>query len=524
MIKPMERHIGIRPGAPANPHRAAQMLADAETCRRTGKLDRAQSLCESLLQNYPDYVGALQTLGVTQLTKKNYRQALSCFIQAAMLCPKDCINLTNLATAYLHLGARELAAQILEQARRLTPDDLNVDFTLAAVYREDREYELAAGGYRKVLSRLPTHAEAAHGLGDCCSHLGQVAEAAVALKQAHACKPDSVAILYALSQLPASANEVNILGALERVRKEHGQSQDDFDTFVAFTRAAALDRQGRHSEAWLALQEANRREFPQHEAEYRKQTAGMETARHDARQTVARAEVRRCTPQSYPLSIFIVGPSRSGKTTVERLLGQLEGLKRGYESRLVERASRRTSQLSGLLTMRNPCDLPTALDDKFREFYFQEVQEFARGAKIVTDTYPAMIPYVGRVATALPNVRFIFVRRDRHDCALRIFMKHYRAGNHYAYDIKTIFHYLAWYYEMVELWLEKFPEISLSINYEDAVAEPKATLSRIVEFCGANVDVRFPRDLGDDQGCSQAYREFIDAALREDRPDLFWLR
>ena len=110
----MERHIGptgIRPGASANPHHAAQMLADAETCRRMGKLDRAQSLCKSLLQKYPDYVGALQTLGVTQLTKKNYRQALSCFIQAAMLCPKDCINLTNLATAYLHLGARELAAQ-----------------------------------------------------------------------------------------------------------------------------------------------------------------------------------------------------------------------------------------------------------------------------------------------------------------------------------------------------------------------------------------------------------------------------
>jgi hypothetical protein len=174
--------------------------------------------------------------------------------------------------------------------------------------------------------------------------------------------------------------------------------------------------------------------------------------------------------------------------------------------------------------MRNPSDLPKALDAKFREFYSEEVQEFGRGAKIVTDTYPAMIPYVGRVATALPNVRFIFVKRDRYDCALRIFMKHYRAGNHYAYDIRTIFHYVTWYYEMVELWFEKFPEISFSIDYEDAVAEPKATLSRIVEFCGTNVDVRFPLDLGDDQGCSRSYREFIDTAFREDRQDLFWLR
>jgi tetratricopeptide (TPR) repeat protein len=523
----MERHIGptgIRPGASANPHHAAQMLADAETCRRMGKLDRAQSLCESLLQKYPDYVGALQTLGVTQLTKKNYRQALSCFIQAAMLCPKDCINLTNLATAYLHLGARELAAQTLERARQLKPDDVNVDFTLAAVYREDREYELAAAAYRKVLSRLPARAEAAHGLGDCCSHLGRVAEAAGALEQAHACKPTSVAILYALSQLPPSSIDVNILEELEKVRKEAGQVQDDFDTFVAFTRAAALDRQGRHAEAWMALQEANRREFPKHEAEYRKQIARMHAAQHDAIQTVAHTDSRRGTPQSNPLSIFIVGPSRSGKTTVERLLGQLEGVKCGYESRLVERASRRTSQLSGLLTMRNPSDLPKELDDRFRIFYAEEVQDFAQGARIVSDTYPAMIPYVGRVATALSNVRFIFVRRDQYDCALRIFMKHYRAGNSYAYDIKTIFHYVAWYYEMVELWLQKFPEMSLSIDYENAVAEPKATLSRIVDFCGANMSGGVPPDLGDDRGCARAYREFIDTALLEDREDLFWLR
>ena len=353
----MERHIGpsgIRPGASANPQRAAQMLAEAENCRRTGKLDRAQSLCESLLEKYPDYVGALQTLGVTQLTKKNFRQALSCFIQAAMLCPKDCINLTNLATSYLHLGARELAAQTLEQARQLNPDDVNVDFTLAAVYREDREYELAAAAYRKVLGRLPAHTDAAHGLGDCCSHLGRIAEAAAALKQAHASKPHSVAILYALSQLPASATDVKILEALQQARKEEGQPQDDFDIFVAFTRAAALDRLGRHSEAWIALQEANRREFPKHEADYRNQVVRMKAAQRDANQPGVRVGAMPTTPPSHPLSVFIIGPSRSGKTTVERLLGQVEGIKCGYESRLAERTARRTSQLSGLLDNSQP--------------------------------------------------------------------------------------------------------------------------------------------------------------------------
>ena len=433
-----------------------------------------------------------------------------------MHCPKDGVNLTNLAIAYLRLGARQLAAQTLEQARRLNPNDVSVYLTLAEIYREEREYNLAAESYRKILNQLPSCAEAEHGLGDCCSNLGQVAEAAAALKRAHELKPSSVAIVYALSQLPASATDVPILASLDQVRKDEGQDQDTFDTFVAFALAAALDRQGRHVEAWSALREANRREFPKHESAYRKQVVRMNTAREAAlHESAIHTGDRPKNPQSQPLSLFIVGPSRSGKTTLEHLVAQLEGVKCGYESRLVERAARRTSQLSGLLTIRNPSDLPKALDDRFREIYLEEVQEFAQGASIVTDTYPAMIPYVGRVATTLPNARFIFIKRDRYDCALRIFMKHYRAGNDYAYDIGTIFAYITWYYAMADLWLEKFPKATLSLDYDQMVAEPEATLVRIAGFCGASIAVSSSPNLGDDRGCSQVYREFIDLALGE---------
>ena len=150
-------------------------LAEAEACRRAGKLNRARALCEALLAEYPDYVGALQTLGVVQLATKAHRQALSCFFQAAMLCPKDWVNLTNLGNAYLRLGAREAAAQVLEQARQLKPDDPGIHWSLAELHREDRDYAGAAEAYRTVLSLSPFDADAAHGLGDTLMQLGDVA-------------------------------------------------------------------------------------------------------------------------------------------------------------------------------------------------------------------------------------------------------------------------------------------------------------------------------------------------------------
>jgi hypothetical protein len=178
-----------------------------------------------------------------------------------------------------------------------------------------------------------------------------------------------------------------------------------------------------------------------HEADYQKQLARQDASLKAA---VAQPLIRSRPPplENCPFSLFIIGASRSGKTTLERLVGTLPRTKRGYEGRLVERAVKRASQLSGLLTLTNPNDLPQSLDDEFRRFYLEELRDVASGAKIFTNTHPGMIHGAGRIAAALPNSRFVFVKRDPNDIALRILGKKYKSGNHYAYDIKTVFDYM----------------------------------------------------------------------------------
>jgi hypothetical protein len=210
-----------------------------------------------------------------------------------------------------------------------------------------------------------------------------------------------------------------------------------------------------------------------------------------------------------PLSLFIVGPSRAGKSTLERLVGSLEGVKRGFESRLVEPPTRRTSQLAGLLTLVDPDELPRSLDAQFRKTYVEDLGEFASGARIVTDTHPGMITAVGRIAATIPNVRFVFIRRDPQDLVLRILMKRYRTGNHYAYDIETILEHLSSYNLLMDLWMERFAPLAIELTYEQLVTEPMAILARVAELCGATVSTKPLPDLGDDRNCSQPYRELM---------------
>jgi tetratricopeptide (TPR) repeat protein len=486
-------------------------LLEAEEARRAGDLGKARSLCEALLTQHPGYVGALQTLGAVHLAKNNSRQALSCFIQAAILCPKDSVNLTNLATCLLKAGGRQLAAQITENAKRLRPDDPEAYCLLAEIYREDREYLLAAECFRKAHALAAPSADSAHGLGDCYFQLGLVEEAAKALKTAHGLEPRSISILYSLSQLPTRLCAVDLKTALAEARKTGSQSQDEFETALEFVKAAVLDRSGKYEEAWNHLIVGNRRAGAGHAQLHQRNAAKMAGALEQARNYQKPA--LPTGGEECPISLFILGPSRSGKTCLELLMSHADGVKRGHESRFAETAAKRASQQSGLLTISNPDGLPAALDSRFVEVYIEEIKEFAKNAKIVTDTYPAMISYLGKVARCVPHCRFVFMKRDKNDLALRIFMRHYKAGNHYGYDIKTIGHYISWYKELADRWLDIFPEITTQVQYEDMVAEPRAILERIAKLCGVAASTGPLPDIGDDRGCSKPYQKFIAAEL-----------
>src|SRR5437764_7502950 len=127
----------------------------------------------------------------------------------------------------------------------------------------------------------------------------------------------------------------------------------------------------------------------------------------------------------YPISLFILGPSRSGKTTMERIVGTIEGVKRGYENPSVDVAVRRAVQSAGLLTSSYFELLPAKLHSLCGDIYLGELARRAGSAKVFTNTHPARISDAGLMAATYPNVRFIGVRRNLEDTILRMFQFKY---------------------------------------------------------------------------------------------------
>lgn len=487
-------------------------LEQAEQLRKQGKLDRAQRICESLLREHPDYMVALHTLGLIYADKKNFSQALNCLVRATMLNPRSWATLTALSGVYLELDAKEMAAQTLEMAKAIKPRDPSVLLTLGEIYRHEHEYELARDTYRQSLDVEPGLVQAAVGFGWVSLQLGNNSEAVTTFENLLRRGVRSLEILTALAYAPSSLVTVDLVSELDQLEPVGTDARDE--NASAFVRAAALDKSFRHQAAWEQLVPANRVMFA-------KLASNFRDTQERQRTTLSMLRTNSLKPapsdERRPISLFILGPSRSGKTTMESLVASLDGVKRGYENPIVENAIRRTFQTSALLTNSYFEMLPPQLYPLFLEIYLDELELRAGSAKVCTNTHPARVYDVAPIAGIIPNVRIIFIKRDIEDTILRMYLRKYREGNAYSYNLAAAREHIIWYHQMMDLMAAKLPEQVRVIRYEEMVENPAGALRVAAQLCGLATTENPLPPVGDDRGCASPYLRFMNEMLTSEK-------
>jgi tetratricopeptide (TPR) repeat protein len=488
-------------------------LQQAEQLRQRGRFNDAQSICESLLQHHPDYAGALHTLGLIAGDREDHQQALNYLVRAAMLNPHNWMTLTALSGVYLRLGAVEMAKQTISQALLIEPKQAAVLLLQGDISREDREYEFARDAYRQALTIDPSLVAAAIGLGWCLADLGEYREAAEVFESLIQRGVPLVEPLRALASFPAAAVRIDLLRQLDKVHRQQDESAAQFERAIAFVRTTGLDRAGRHAHAWEQAVQANRSVFAATQADLE---------RLDERRRASLAALQGYHQRSeycggdgrQPISLFILGPSRAGKTTMEKLVSELPGVKRGYENPIVENAVRRTFQVSALPPDSALSSLPAPAYPLCRTLYREELARRLAGAAVFTNTNSGCLFEAAHIASVFENVRFIFMKRNMDDNLLQIFMREYQGGNPYGYDIKAAREHILWQYQVSDLMTEKFPDIVRIVHYEDMIADSMVGLRTAAELCGLSAPNGLLPSAAGDPGCSAPYRQFMLAELQ----------
>lgn len=496
---------------------AHQALLTAENHRLSGELDRAQDIYEKLLEQNPDYTAALVSLSLTHRARQDDPAAFPHLVRAAMLNPGDWSILADLGAVYMELDANECAVRCLERALALSPNQANLLYILGKAHLNQANYALAAESFERALENDPEHASAAIHLANCYVNLERFKEAkqhidsALQMPLTH---DQKVLAYFTLNEFPSLPGDMDLLAAIDELDPAQPGNGETAPPAIMFVRGSTLHKLERHEEAWQCWMEINRRFADGVKAQrdiYL--TQGAELLDKAANWTQQDSGVAEAEGVDAPISLFILGPFQSGNRSLEKLIASLDSVTDGREHEIAKNTASRASQSAGLLTQDLLANLPEDLNSSVTQLYHAELKTAAGDAAVLTITHPGAISDAGRLAQCVPNARFVFLKRNEDDIALRIFARAYLPGiNQFAYDIPGIYEHISQYHQMIDNWMEKLGNRAMAVSYEEMVDDPKSTLASVAELCGLKLPAKFNQKIEDDRGCAEPYRAWLHAA------------
>lgn len=483
-------------------------LYRAEGLMQSGRQREGEAVVEALLRAYPGYFTARTILAGCRFGEARYEEALALLEGALRLDPDNARLMVRIGQIENLLGFSAAAAARFHQALMVDPANLDASWELAQIDLADDDIEPAIDRLAALPPDFRAHDAAQTRLADAFERSGRSADAVAIYEQLFVAPQtppaDRSNAAFRLSTLASRVPDDALLRHLD------GQVPPGERIAAGFARAALLMRRQDHAAAWHSLVAANHAKWAEvgeavraQQQTYPRILASCESA--SVTPLAADAPAPRTTP------ILIVGPSRSGKSLIEEVLSGFAGVARGFESDVIPAAIARTAQALDLPPVRDPWFLDAEAMPKLREEMQRLIDRRGRGAPYLTLTSPANVFHVGLVAQLFPTAPIIFVHRDRHDLALRIFATPYGTGHSYSYDLKSLMRYLDWHDAMAAVWTRKLGPRALTLRYEDLGSAADHLTIPLATRLGPRLAP--PPEFITDAGSSTPYRDRIDAAL-----------
>lgn len=460
------------------------MLANVRYMR--GNIDGALESFETTIQinsnNFDAHVQAAAIYG----KKGRYNDAIRAYNKALEIIPDHAEIYNNRGVFQKEAGDFQGAAESYLRAIDLKPEYVDAHFNLGNLRADEGRLRAAASSYERALQIQPADAKVRNSLGAVLNEQGRSSEALACYLEVLRTKPLYVKTIKNLTRFPSQSLSREVIEDLAT----KVDSLLDSDILPADKSFALADIQRLRGNTYTAFDlfcKANRIKSAQ------LTQRNMEDAE---KREMALSKFRNWKPKNKPAdenikTLFILGPSRSGKSTLEQIFSQNPSVHCAFERcRISGKHGEHWLDKTKQLNDGNISQI------KIDDIFFFGGDEIDKSIKLITCTHPGIIHYVAEIFENLPGAYFCMIQRDITDLAAEIFISNYTADNPYSYDPEAILQYIQWYNAMWHVASSKIN--GMTISYEAIVDNPHETLQGVGNFLNLNLATEEMASLGFD--------------------------
>ena len=521
---------------------------EGQQAYQSGDLNAAARLLERLIAINPAHADALHLRGLVAFAANEHASAEAWVSHAINVFPNPAFY-NSLCIVQLTMKAFGAAARTAREGLARQPDFAMLHYHLALAVQFDGNLPDAAFHYRKAIELDPNNSEAHNNLGTVLNDLGDPEAALQHAREALALAPDVPAVHHNLGKTLMSLGDMD--GAELHFRHAIAIDPDNFSYYRLLTQskrlsvtdpcvvsmadrirsvdsltpvnqmhlhfafAQALDDNGNHEESFEHFRRANA--LYRASIHYDEQHTLDLLRRIPSLITSQLLEARRGTGVLSCSPVFIVGMPRSGSTLVEQILashpqvfgvGERPDFERALQTRM------NPGNKIDIDALRAIAATPLTSIGHDYLLRIQAVISNPEDYERITDKYLFNFLYLGFIHLALPNARFIHIRRDPVETCLSIYSKLF-GDIPFAYDLGELGRYYRAYEDLMAHWRSILPAgIMLEIEYEDLVNDFERNVRRMLAHCGLEWDERC-------MAFHQTRRQVLTMSARQVREPLF---
>jgi len=465
---------------PVADSRFRKNLRRADVYLASNQAQQALASLEAASEANPDHVMTRLRIADIHLAAERHNEArtqitraLSGFIENPRVAVElvQRLNKINGSSTVIEI-ARQLPTPMWDSAQSLSE--------MAQQLSVIGAHELADEFAKAAVARDPKHPPALSVMARMDVFFGRLDQAAEHIERCLAILPDDPGAHWLMARLrrPDDGTRIDRLRALVARTVELGPL-----TTLGYALHDELHEQRDYAEAWKALEIACRAKRAQ---------LGYDPSQSEAlfnelhTWTAEEAGISDGTADPTLRPIFVIGMHRSGTTLSERVISGHSRVSPGGETYDITAALRRASGIHCRLETDIRIIRARAGFDYARigAGYLDGMRWRAKGSPCISDKLPSNFLNLGFIARALPEARFIRLRRDPIDVGLSNLRTLFTAACAYSYDQMDFVDYFQRYEKLMDHWHAIFPGRILDVAYDDLVAEPEVMARRMAEFCG----------------------------------------
>ena len=472
--------------------------------------DEAEACFKKALSLFPNYFEAHCQYGTFLTDNKRPQEAIIQFEKARIFSPQDSKVLFGLGIANIAADDLDKARSFFEKAQKISSLEAKSNYFLGVISAREGEHEESVKFHKRAIAKGYKTAQAYLELGIAQSIAGVDNNALASVETALKLNPEFPQAYYRLGLMKQVSgdfeeSDTNFRKAISLNPKfgrayaglvagkklkfddpliepmiallDSTELENEERISLNFAASKIMEDAGKYDQVFGYLNAANdavRREHP-----YDIQTRFTEISQ--LKEMLKDFDLSALQGKGHEgfAPIFVTGMPRSGTTLVEQIISSHSEVTGGGElgnARKMALAFLNDNQ--GAEEMRNAewGKLGQSIEDAYKAL-------MPRAARITDKAIPTYT-MIGAIKAAIPNAKFIVVRRDPRDNLLSIYKNQFVEGTHgYAYNLSDLGAYYKTFVDMIDYWREKAPGSFYEIQYEELVASPEEQARALIQAC-----------------------------------------